>query len=534
MAVTVSGKNYTQFVPCDATTGEGVSWTGFDTQDTSIYKEGSASICGTFKTSGANDGYATLSTGYWDLSGTKHVRLWFLSTQGSLLNTEASNGIQVIIGDGSNTAYYTVGGRDNYPGGWWNIVLDVSQSATSGTKPTDMSQCTVIGVRTNITGTGKNVDNVWIDNLCVCDGLTVYGDDSGGYFDFEDIYSADNTPATGGWGVIRKIGGVYYLTGSIEYGDSSGTNGCKFQAKSQVVIFEDRPVNADLYAFDVVDNGTGTTEFLLGDKSGTAGIQGCVIRVESSSQTAKFDIDGKTDTDVDNFKLYGSTFYGADAISFPAAGANVEILSCSFELCAQIDPNSASTTKCFFINTSDADAAILWNASIALTYCNFIANTTGAAIEMPSAAGSPYTYTGLYFSGNTYDVYNSSGSAITINKAGTPASDPTTYEGSTVTYVGSVDIVITVKDEGGNLLDNVQTAVYKTSDRTQLMNEDTVSGVASDSYSGSTPVEVEVRCRKASGGATKYINYSSVQNLTSSGLYMTVTLREDTLNAATT
>jgi hypothetical protein len=65
------------------------------------------------------------------------------------------------------------------------------------------------------------------------------------------------------------------------------------------------------------------------------------------------------------------------------------------------------------------------------------------------------------------------------------------------------------------------------------MNEDTVSGVASENYTGSTPVEVEVRCRKASSGATKYKNYSSVQTIGTGGLTMTVTMIEDPINNAT-
>lgn len=65
------------------------------------------------------------------------------------------------------------------------------------------------------------------------------------------------------------------------------------------------------------------------------------------------------------------------------------------------------------------------------------------------------------------------------------------------------------------------------------MNEDTVSGVASENYTGSTPVEVEVRCRKASSGATKYRNYSSVQTIEAGGLTMTVSLTVDPINNAT-
>lgn len=437
MAVTVSGKNYTQISSCE-TTSSGGTWAGVDTPDSTNYKEGSNSLCGTLKAAGDNDATFT-PTSAIDMSGTKHLRCWYLNTSGGLINLKASGGIQIGISDGTNTGYWYLAGRDTYSGGWINLCVDVSSTVDSGTAPTSMNAITSIIIRHNQTA-GKNVDNVWVDNLCLCDGLIAYGDDGGGYFDFDDIYAADNA-STLGIGIIRKIGGNYFLTGSIESGDSSGTNSCKFQAKSQIVVFEDRPVNADLYAIDIVDNGTGTTEFILGDKSGTAGVQGCTITVESASQTAKFDLDGSTDTDTDNFKLYATTFYGADSIKFSGAAATVEIRGCSFEKCGQVIPDDAVTVDCFFINTTDTDAALLWNENINIQDCSFIANTTGAGIEMSSAAGTPYTYNGLTFSGNTYDVLNSSGSAITVNK--TNDSNPTSYEGTTVTFSASFNHIIT-------------------------------------------------------------------------------------------
>jgi len=306
-----------------------------------------------------------------------------------------------------------------------------------------MNAITSIIVR-HVQTSGKNVANVWVDNLCLCDGLIAKGDDAGGYFNLENIFAADDAP-TLGIGIIRKIGGQYFAVGSLEIGNSGADTATKFQAKSQILVFENRKVNALLCSLYPVDyGGTNATEFILGDKSGTAGIQGCIVRVESGSQIAKFSLDG-SGANVDNFKLYGSTIYGAGSVKFPATAANVEILSCGFELCGQVDPSSASTTKCFFINTSNVDAALLWNESINLSNSSFIANVLGAGIQMPSAAGTPYAYNALLFSGNTYDVLNSSGSPISINKNN--GSDPTSSEGSAVTFLGvSVNTVITCKN----------------------------------------------------------------------------------------
>jgi hypothetical protein len=199
--------------------------------------------------------------------------------------------------------------------------------------------------------------------------------------------------------------------------------------------------------------------------------------------------------------------------------------------CGQFDPVGGPVIRnCIFSQTTDADAALLWNENINITDCNFIANTTGAAVEMPSAAGTPYSYTRLYFSGNTYDVYNSSGSAITINKSGTPASNPTNSEGSSVSFVGSVSVEVTVKNEAQVVISGARVGVYTNdASRTEIVNEVTSAlGVADDTWSGSTPQSVEVRVRYSPSGSTRYFPFSQIATIGTSGLALDVTLREDT------
>jgi len=564
MPIAVAGKNYTLISTCDLITSQG-AWTGVDTADTVDKKQGASSLCGTLKAAGANN-TTFIPTGSpttkLDLSGEKHLRFWLLITSGGLVDLYANGGIQFWATDGTNIGYWYVGGRDTYPGGWQNFVVDLTKGVDSGTKPPDMSQITQIGTRHVLTSAGKNVDNIWIDHFCVCDGLVVSGDiDSGvitcgvnatagtytrstgsfltdgfrvgmdftasgyansgnnatktistvialvitvtdstglvtesgtgderirGYVGLQEVFAVTNSPSTlHGIGVLTRKAGVYCLTGVLEVG--LATSLTRFQMKSQAIVFEDRVGKAGLYSnikstlmkILITDSGNAsyTTEFILGAKSGTAGVQGCIVRVESGSQIAKFSLDG-SGANVDNFKLYGSTIYGAGSVKFPATAANVEILSCSFELCGQVDPNSAPTSKCFFINTSSVDAALLWNESINVTYCSFIANMTGAGIQMPSAVGTPYAYSALLFSGNTYDVLNSSGSAISINK--NDGSDPTNFEGNTVTFLGvSVTTKIICKDVTDlSLIQNAR-VLLAAADATGPMNfEEAVTQIA--------------------------------------------------------
>lgn len=521
MAITVTGKNYTQISGCESI-ADGGTWTVMDTEDSVNFKENTKSLCGTMKASGINTATFT-PTSSVDLSGTKHLRMWFLDSAGGLLASTA-DGIQLGITDGTNTGYWNL--NDGYAGGWLNLVVDTSSAVDVGTKPSNMNAITVFYLRITQTAGGKNFDNVWVDNLCVCDGLITYGDD-GDYYDFEDVFAICDTPSTGGWGVLTKKSGIYCLTGSIEFGDASGTAGAKFNAKSQVVVFEDRPVNSSLYNFTVVDNGTGTTEFILGEKSGTQGISGCTVRTQDTTQSAKFDIIA-TDTDVDNFKLYGSNFLDAGTISLPANAATAEVLNCNFEACGQVAADTCVVKYCNFISCDSAvDAAVLVNDDPHyVTDCNFISCPKG--VEIDTLGDGNYDFNNLVFSNCTSDVNNTCGSALTVTKVGT--SNPSTYTGSTVTFAGSVTLTVTVVDADNVAIENAQTAIYKTSDNTQLMNEDTLaSGIAEESYTGSTPCDIYVRVRKSSTGATKYIPNSTTGTIVAqTGYSVKMTLYADT------
>ena len=117
------------------------------------------------------------------------------------------------------------------------------------------------------------------------------------------------------------------------------------------------------------------------------------------------------------------------------------MFGCTVVGCSQFDPVGAPViANCTFAETDNTNASLLWNENIDIVSCNFIANTLGAAIEMGDSVGSPYSYDALFFSGNTFDVLNSSGSAITINKNN--LADPSTSEGSAVTFAASYIFVI--------------------------------------------------------------------------------------------
>jgi hypothetical protein len=105
-------------------------------------------------------------------------------------------------------------------------------------------------------------------------------------------------------------------------------------------------------------------------------------------------------------------------------------------------PNGAPVIRnCTFAETDDVDAALLWNSTIDIESCAFIANTLGAAIEMVETTNQDFD--NLLFSGNTNDVLLNNGTPGTnINISKSNGSNPTSYENAagntaTITYVGA-------------------------------------------------------------------------------------------------
>jgi hypothetical protein len=239
--------------------------------------------------------------------------------------------------------------------------------------------------------------------------------------------------------------------------------------------------------------------------------------------------------------------------------SNTVALSCRFIRCLQIDPGGGDLSFSSILESavtgggSAGGGALLWNDSAdPNTYLNDMTFTKGAgshhAIEFGTSAPTTINFTNMTFTDfsasdqQTTSVlyFPDTGSNVTwtVNHSGTTGtiSYYKARSGDTVNVTASVPVTITVKDTDGNLLEGIQTAVYKTSDRTQIMNEDTnASGVASENYTGSTPVEVEVRCRKSSAKGKKYKHYSSKQNVTGDGLTLSVTMVIDpNVNLTTT
>jgi len=455
MTVTVSCKNYSQINLCENEN----DWTNGNPSDvTDFYKRGTQCIGFELWSSGNLDPYVS---GSWDLSGNKHFRAWIMLTTLNELNTDANGGIQFWCYDGTNTGYWKISGKDSYPGGWYPIVVDLSRAVDSGTKPT-MTSITRIGFRFNLTTSAKKTQSLWIDHLYIGDGLIAYGDDAGSPFDFNDILAADQNTSNG-WGIIQKIGGIFYTTGSLTLGDNVGTNGCDFQATGDILVFEQRRVgtsinvNSSLYEISCVGNGTGTTSIKIGDKVGTSGISGCTTKAIDTDRPFKITA---TDTDVGTFGLYGSIFDTHGLVDLMVNSSTREVLNCSFTNGrTQVQPNTMTFTNNSIISNIDTGGSILFESTTHnISYNNYINNSRAAEY----ATADTYDATGDQYSGNTYDVHFSASTGnLVINCVGSPKANPSESKvendsTGTVTINNSVNITVTAKNSGGGNIENTR------------------------------------------------------------------------------
>ena len=413
MAVTIT-KNLTDLYNCESTSG----WTTDDAVSTysGFQREGSYCL-GMQGSQGTVYAYKTITS--TDLSNTV-IYSWM--NCGSV-DTKANGGFRIIVGDGTNRRAYYVGGSDDYGfqiGAWSCFVLDTSSPPTNysqeaGSSAPNFSAVTQIGVMFNVpikaVGSG---DNCFFDICRYGTGITITGGGVGTEGTFAEIAADDASTSSGkAYGIIRKIQtGVYGVQGRLIFGDNSGTNNVYFKDQDAIIIFEDRAVPDTHYQFNVVGNSTGTTSFILGNKVGSGdtavGSNGC--NIQSAGPGLKIDFSG---SNVNEIKIYGTKFLGASNGILLNSSTTHEFIGNTVDQCGQIDPKQTIVRNCTFSGTTDNSSdgsALLWNSNINIKNCTFNANTDATndphGIEHP--ATGTFTYDNLTFSGNDYDIENSS------------------------------------------------------------------------------------------------------------------------------
>jgi|GEM_PF-1840554 len=382
------------------------------------------------------------------VSGNERVYIWVNSIGAG---TAAQDGWMVLIGDGTNRRAYRVGGSDDVPfavKGWYCLMLDTAnlpanyQQQAGSAQPT-LSAITQFGFGIyNVVAPSGNALNVFVDVVRYGSGIIVTSGASDD-IDLADIAADDFSSATGkAYGIIREIQpGVYGIQGDILFGDTAG-NSIDYKESDAVVIFEDRVRGTGTntaFKFSGQHSATGTFSVELGtvvssgdSMSGRNG--NTFVNANPANQPVDFDF---SDSDIETVLLYGCSFLGLQGtIAFSADatnGPNHDIAGCTFSNCSQVALGRVFTRNCSFIGyTPDTDGALLWNANIDIKNCSFLGNTDGTndphAIEHDTAG--TFSYSGMTFSGNDYDINNSASATVVDSYQPTEDGDVDVYSGS--------------------------------------------------------------------------------------------------------
>ena len=371
----------------------------------------------------------------------------------------------------SNYVDYLIAGSDDnngWTGGFKCFVIDPTKtpSRVSGTQSSIIAAVRTLGVWIDCSGSAR-ADSIFIDQMAVGSGLRITGTSTTGWSDTV-TYCTDY--ATRGWGMFQEREGIYYAYGQTYIGDAASQSAAVSFADSgrviQYGISEYCTNAAGTWASSVSTNFSGiviedhasyTTTFSDGVIVGTDGGRSGTSFIGNSQMDASMDLYGGNHAD-SLTTLYGTTLKDITGAINSGNDAQHKFLSVSMAGCSQFDPIGAPVIRnCTFAETADTDAALLWNSNIDIQNSKFIANTLGAGIEHPSTGS--FTYTGLTFSGNTYDVLNSSGSGISISVSGAGAASSS--KGSAVTFLSSVDIDVHVEDSGGTDIEYAQVYIQK-------------------------------------------------------------------------
>lgn len=523
--------------------------------DTDLYKEGIGCI-GIVPTSAKDCGmvfdyYAANGNTVLNLSttGNEVLGVWILILSKAMLNTIANGGAYIIVtavdavpSTTNKWAKWWIMGSDEFHEGWNFFLVDTRKtpSATNGGWVSgDLATTYRIGIGVNCISSWK-AEWLYCDWMCYGRPIYTLTGDGSTVADWADFLSDSETLVNG---LIEDINGAYSVSCGIQFGDDAQTATTTFtDATGQCVNFKrylyyystgltDALNYGDYYIVSAEGAASYGTSITLGSLVGTnEGILGGVFRSLSPANVS-VKVDFNTDqAHITTLDFHCVTFSGIRGTIDLGNNSAFNYFSCTFIDCSQVNPNgNPEMRNCFFIDTADVDSALLWNENIDIRASKFISNTTGAAIEHPSAVGTPYSYYGLSFSGNTYDVLNSSGSAITINYDANCSPAPSSYEGSTVTFQTSVTLTIRKVKSGNEPTEYARVAIYRKSDMLEILNAD--ADVADDQnptyYKKSTTwtqtgIVIIIRARE-----TGYLPFEVELTIPAGGLDLTAVWIED-------
>lgn len=431
--------------------------------DTDNYIEGAAAIGCPMRTGGLDGVYYT-SGSTVDLTD-KHLFVWIHINAANYLSHSSGGGARIYVNDGTDSGYWYIGGSDSaWVGkGWRQCVVDCNRAFDAGAL-TSVTAIESIGAAVSALTTPGRANLLIIDAIRIGTYLEVTSGTSSDPVTFQDIVNLDYGPAGSALGFVTKNpAGTYELAGPLIIGDQAGASNTFLSSVGEQVAFLDSPVASGFYTICGVED-TGSTQIEFGVAAVTGenaqGYDGTVFYSINPDFSKGYRLDFSYD--ISGLDINGCTFKNADTgVIFTTGthGSSAHVVaSTTFTECGQLSAGSVKVRNSIFSNTThsgSSGAALLWTSGLNITGCAFLANTNAAASShaIEHDTSGSVNYYGLSFAGNDYDIFLTTGGALTVNALSD--SNPVT---TATNAGGTVEIINAVTLE----INGVETAVEPT------------------------------------------------------------------------
>lgn len=401
------------------------------------------------------------------------VYIWTKADVAQALNTKAAGGIQITIGNSTNsTGRYYVDGNDTYQiGGWKCYPIDPTLTPSSGS----FSSTAVFGCMWNVPASGPSKGQPFKLDAIRHGRAFIFtdGDLANGYATFSGG-AAFGGDISRQWGQLQFNNGVYTFQGLLQLGITGG-NSVDFRDQNKSVFIAPTDFVQSTFNGIEVRNAASRVDFtnISFQSLGTVS-KGYVEAVDN----ADVNIDGCTFTDMDTFVFQ----------------SNSTVMDSVFRRCGQITLGGAAISDCTITN-STAPSALLAGSSVStLSNTTFVSSGTGHAIEI--TGGTSHTLNNITFTGYATSNGSTGNEAVFVNiPSGSVTINSDTQffyrtAGATVTVVaGQKTLTVT------NVISGSDVVIKSAGTTTKLLDDQDISGTTSQysyTYSAGTFVDVAV------------------------------------------
>ena len=440
-----------------------------------------------FTSGGTGSGTTKIPNGLFWIWGT------FLAS--GTMFTQANGGFQIMLGDGTNRAFWNVAGSDTYLGGFkkWAISIDLANRfTTDDTGTVQIGNITEFGMVTDVGGATTRFANFVVDAYDIGTGLTFTGSTVSDSLFLESFNAQDATKI----GILQNSNGIIFAQGNLEFDGTSQTS------IGETMVFTDTVLDAD-YNYNLAFTGSHTLT-----NTSITGSAGVTYSFDSSGATS-FTMSGGALSKINTLDFGTSDSVSNVVIS---DGTTINIANdpsgCSFVNNGVVALASTGTlTSCTVTPTTASTTASTAPSIDQYIGCTFVGDNTGHAVEMTQTSvdgltfnwdcqtsgydagttGSPVSTTST---GNETIYVKATTGTMTINVSSTATVPSVRSDGATVNVVaGQATLTIS------NVVSGSDVVIRSQGTTTKIQDDQDISGTTSTytyTYSAGTFVDIAV------------------------------------------